>query len=775
MKARLRFLLGIMFLLPLFGFSQLQTCVDFETLTIGNNYGNGINAQGEVIFTQNNIPVSVEYFEWVGGGGTFGTANVQDGTATFGTMNSMWTNNVNLKFDFGSLVFTPNRVSFDYADFGGNENVSVNGQPVFTGELPDAPMPAGITMVIVNVGSYEHVTLYGPVVSLMIGGQEFAMDNICAWEVLDPSDCVDFELLPLGEEYGNGHNGQGDVIFTENDIPVTVEYFEWTGGGGTFGTCHVIDGTASFGTGFAMWTNNINLGFNFSGIGFSPNRVTFDFTDSGGNENISVNGSPTFAGELNMAPMPPGVFLSIMDMGTYQRATLSGPIETLLVGGQEFAIDNICPSIVEDPGDCVDFALIPLGQEYGAGHNAQGDVIFTENDVHVSVEWFAWPGGGGTFGTCHVIDGASIFGTGQAMWTSNINLKFDFTDIPYVTNWISFDYDDSGGNENFSINGFPLFAGEIEDWILPPQFTIGITDMGTHMHCVISGAIPITEFTVGGQEYAIDNICSGFILDPTDCVDFIYLAMGATFGNGYNPMGAEIFSENDIPVFVEWFEYEGGGGTFGNCHVIDGDPTYGTGQAMWTSNINLRFDLTAVSPAPNKITFDFTDSGGHENIGVNGHPPFVGEISSANLGAAFSINIDNFISYDRATIISWAGPLTELLIGGQEFSIDNICPEFDPSIGIDEPGNETSVASLGVNYPNPFSGQTMIPFELSEQAYVVITVYDHLGKEIAVLADGEFKAGEHQVSWEAGDVSHGIYFYQLRTGTDVQSRKMIVN
>ncbi|RLD57597.1 MAG: hypothetical protein DRI97_05005 [Bacteroidetes bacterium] len=584
-------------------------------------------------------------------------------------------------------------------------------------------------------------------------------------------NCVDFETLTLGTNYGNGINAQGEVIFTQSDIPVSVEYFEWTGGGGMFGTANVMDGTSVFGTMNSMWTNNINLGFDFTGIGYVPNRVSFDYADFGGNENISVNGEPIFAGELDMAPMPPGISMVITNMGTYMKATLYGPVTKLIVGGQEFQLDNICAMLVEDTGPCVEFETLPMGQEYGNGFNLQGEVILTENGIDVSVEYFDWLGGGGTFGNCQVIDGTSYFNTGQAMWTSNINLKFDFANYTYTVNWVSFDFYDGGGEENFSLNGQPNFVGEIEDWMLPPQFTLGITDMGTYKHCVISGNAVITSFQFGGQEYAIDNICAGYVDDPGDCVDFEYLAMGATFGDGFDPMGSMIFEENDIPVFVEWFEWVGGGGTFGNCHVIDGDPTYGTGQAMWTSNINLRFEVPTY-PASTWITFDYSDFGGNENIGVNGHPLFVGEISAAVLPAGFAMSITNMGAYNQATIQYSDGIITELVIGGQEFTIDNICPSRN--VGVDDLYDENKKVSLGQNFPNPFSSHTVIPFGVTETTDITLIVYDQLGREVAVLADAAFGPGDYELNWDASTVTKGIYFYQLRTGTDTQTRKMLV-
>jgi hypothetical protein len=581
--------------------------------------------------------------------------------------------------------------------------------------------------------------------------------------------CVDFESLTLGAEYGNGYNAVGEIIFTENGIPVTVEYFEWIGGGGTFGNCHVIDGSASYGTGNAMWTNNINLGFSFTDLGFAPNQVTFDFEDKGGEENISVNGEPIFVGELNMAPMPPGITMVISNMGLYYRATLSGPITSLLVGGQEFSLDNICAKLLVDTSDCVNFDLLPLGAQYGNGFNAIGDVIFTENDIPVSVEYFEWIGGGGTFGNCHVIDGDAFFGTEQAMWTSNINLKFDFNNLDVTPNWITFDFVDQGGEENISVNGSPIFVGDIEAAILPAGITMFIIDMGSYRQATILGQVPITEFLIGGQEFMLDNICPARVFFDTWCVDFETLALGDMFGTGINTPGEVIFTQNGIPVAVDEFFYVGGGSTFGFAEVMNVSGI-GTGLDMRTGNINLMFEFAALGITPDFVTFDFADYGGSENLSLNGGTVFTGELIAAPAPPGFSINITISGSIGNAII---EGPVEKLLVGGQEFFLDNICA-YQIITSIEDPVGHISNTgvNLGQNYPNPFNGSTIIPFELSEDAYVVISIYDHLGREVAVLANAEYEGGTHSVNWDGSNASNGIYFYQLRTPRFSVTKKM---
>jgi hypothetical protein len=161
--------------------------------------------------------------------------------------------------------------------------------------------------------------------------------------------CVDFESpFTVGTQYGApaGHNS-GDVVFTTNGIPVSVHDFNFIGGGGTFNVANIDLGPAPLGSGQSMRTNNINLEFDFSSIGFTPKEVRFEFLDLGGFENISVNGSPTFVGELSSVPSPIGgvnVSVSTTPVGGGRKGVviLTGAVQRIRVGGQEFWIDNVC-------------------------------------------------------------------------------------------------------------------------------------------------------------------------------------------------------------------------------------------------------------------------------------------------------------------------------------------------------------------------------------------------------------------------------------------------
>lgn len=78
------------------------------------------------------------------------------------------------------------------------------------------------------------------------------------------------------------------------------------------------------------------------------------------------------------------------------------------------------------------------------------------------------------------------------------------------------------------------------------------------------------------------------------------------------------------------------------------------------------------------------------------------------------------------------------------------------------------------NYPNPFNVETIISYVLKSATNVKITVYDRLGREVAVLFDGPQNEGEHNVSFNASNLPSGIYFYRLKTTEHTEVRKMVL-
>ncbi|MCB2206412.1 choice-of-anchor D domain-containing protein [bacterium] len=85
-----------------------------------------------------------------------------------------------------------------------------------------------------------------------------------------------------------------------------------------------------------------------------------------------------------------------------------------------------------------------------------------------------------------------------------------------------------------------------------------------------------------------------------------------------------------------------------------------------------------------------------------------------------------------------------------------------------------STVSLFQNTPNPFNPTTEIAFFLPEEAAVNLRVYDMLGREIDVLAEGLHSAGVHRVQFDGAGLESGSYFAVLRSGDEVRVKRMIL-
>ena len=82
--------------------------------------------------------------------------------------------------------------------------------------------------------------------------------------------------------------------------------------------------------------------------------------------------------------------------------------------------------------------------------------------------------------------------------------------------------------------------------------------------------------------------------------------------------------------------------------------------------------------------------------------------------------------------------------------------------------------SLSQNYPNPFNPSTIIKWQIPEAGLVNLKIYDVLGCEIATLVNKEFTAGKHEFELNAADLASGVYFYRLKAGSFIQTKKMLL-
>lgn len=136
--------------------------------------------------------------------------------------------------------------------------------------------------------------------------------------------------------------------------------------------------------------------------------------------------------------------------------------------------------------------------------------------------------------------------------------------------------------------------------------------------------------------------------------------------------------------------------------------------------------------------------------------------------AYFSKNDSATISYNSGKIESADGGTL------QPFSSFDVYNWSSVTLSVRGKNSVPVTDKLDQNYPNPFNPTTVIGYQLSVSGLVTIKVYDVLGREVKTLVDGRQSAGIHSVMFDAANLSSGVYFIRMMTGTYSSLRKMVL-
>lgn len=97
------------------------------------------------------------------------------------------------------------------------------------------------------------------------------------------------------------------------------------------------------------------------------------------------------------------------------------------------------------------------------------------------------------------------------------------------------------------------------------------------------------------------------------------------------------------------------------------------------------------------------------------------------------------------------------------------------SFTVDVPDEASPVKfALHQNYPNPFNPTTTFSFDIQHSSFVILKVYDLLGREIATLVETELSPGTYERTFNGSNLASGVYISQLRAGSFSQNRKIVL-
>jgi hypothetical protein len=104
------------------------------------------------------------------------------------------------------------------------------------------------------------------------------------------------------------------------------------------------------------------------------------------------------------------------------------------------------------------------------------------------------------------------------------------------------------------------------------------------------------------------------------------------------------------------------------------------------------------------------------------------------------------------------------------------CPVvlIEEPTGVEETSSLPQEYQLSQNYPNPFNPTTQIKFAIANSEKVSLKIYNVIGQQVAELVNEVLPAGNYSVSWNARNVSSGVYFYTITTDHFSASKKMVL-
>ena len=179
------------------------------------------------------------------------------------------------------------------------------------------------------------------------------------------------------------------------------------------------------------------------------------------------------------------------------------------------------------------------------------------------------------------------------------------------------------------------------------------------------------------------------------------------------------------------------------------------------------FDATTLNVASLKF-----GPGGAAEAHGKGHPEDVDRDGDIDLMLHFDTQASGLTNNDRsATLVGTT--LSGIPVSGSDgLNLGKLGKGAATEGDLTESGGDLPAEfNLGQNYPNPFNPSTTISYELPEPTRVQLNVFDMLGREVAVLVDGEKAAGRHAVRFNAEGLTSGIYVYRIHAGTFTQTRK----
>jgi hypothetical protein len=311
--------------------------------------------------------------------------------------------------------------------------------------------------------------------------------------------------------------------------------------------------------------------------------------------------------------------------------------------------------------------------------------------------------------------------------------------------------------------------------------------IGYWMRLYNSGATQLEGYVISEIEIELNegwNLISGIsevtsIANFIDPEDIIIPNTAYTFENGY--INTDVFN----PGNGYWIRaYQDGTIIIDNSGLACRESSFdydisGTCNSLTVNGISLFFGVDI--PVNMKLSYSLPPKppSGAFDVRFKGNTKVGGENSEIEVMSPYeTITISYDVVLDAGEYMHWV-----LSTGsGEEHTLEGtgeITVPTEDTFTLERKAIIPISYALHQNYPNPFNPVTTLRYDLPDDNYVTLTIYDLNGREINQIINTSQPAGHHSVMWNSTDsfgkpVSAGIYLYQIKTADFVQTRKMVL-
>ncbi|MGA9121180.1 MAG: TIGR03790 family protein [Bacteroidota bacterium] len=258
----------------------------------------------------------------------------------------------------------------------------------------------------------------------------------------------------------------------------------------------------------------------------------------------------------------------------------------------------------------------------------------------------------------------------------------------------------------------------------------------------------------------------GYVYEPYSSAMAVGSILFNLYTGGFNL--AESYYQSS--VYLSWMD------------VIVGDPkTSIDGNASIALPVQLSSLSAIFDPGQAKVTLRWTTQSEIQNYGfmVQRRPaaqgPFCDIQGSFVAGAGNTLAVHNY-AYDDPFLSpgSYEYRLKQTDLDGSVHYCEPVAVAVTSTTGTGTNPALPSTFRLGQNYPNPFNPKTVVSSQWTVDSNVRLVVYDLLGHEVAVLADGRYPPGKFSFTFDGTGLASGIYLYRLEAGASVETKTMVL-